>query len=270
MDSMANAQETRKDRRQAARAAREEAERHQAAAATRKRRLYQLGGLVGLAAVVVVVAIVISYRRDEGPAAEGRRERRGPDAGGAGVRRHPPERGHAGRSEGAGHARRVRRSRVPGLQGLLGRRASPADPEVRAQRSAEDGVQAVPVRAAVLAPGRAVLVRRRAAEQGLGLRSRLVHQPGRRGRQLRHGRVRAPDRERRPRARRRTSSSRIPRRRRPKTPRRRWRRSSRSSASTTTPSFTGGKTGGTMTPVDLSQNPDKAISDLVAAAGGTT
>jgi len=60
MGPMANAQETRKERRQAARAAREEAERHEAAAAARKRRLFQLGGLVALAAVVVVVAIVIS------------------------------------------------------------------------------------------------------------------------------------------------------------------------------------------------------------------
>ena len=57
---MANAQETRKERRAAAREEREEAERRDAAAATRKRRLIQLGGLVALAAVVVVVAIVIS------------------------------------------------------------------------------------------------------------------------------------------------------------------------------------------------------------------
>jgi protein-disulfide isomerase len=67
MDSMANAQETRKDRRQAARAAREEAERQDEAAAARKRRLYQLGGLVGLAAIVVVVAIVISSGGAKGP-----------------------------------------------------------------------------------------------------------------------------------------------------------------------------------------------------------
>ena len=57
---MANAQETRKERRQAARAARVEAERQEAATAARKRRLFQLGGLVALAAIVVVVAIVIS------------------------------------------------------------------------------------------------------------------------------------------------------------------------------------------------------------------
>jgi protein-disulfide isomerase len=68
MDAMANAQETRKERRQAARAAREEAERHEAAAAARKRRLFQLGGLVALAAVVVVVAIVISSGGAKGPA----------------------------------------------------------------------------------------------------------------------------------------------------------------------------------------------------------
>jgi protein-disulfide isomerase len=67
MDSMANAQETRKERRQAAREARVEAERHEAAAATRKRRLYQLGGLVALAAIVVVVAIVISSGGAKGP-----------------------------------------------------------------------------------------------------------------------------------------------------------------------------------------------------------
>jgi protein-disulfide isomerase len=64
---MAKAQETRKDRRQAARAARVEAERQEAAAAARKRRLYQLGGLVALAAVVVVVAIVISSGGANGP-----------------------------------------------------------------------------------------------------------------------------------------------------------------------------------------------------------
>jgi protein-disulfide isomerase len=67
MDSMANAQETRKERRQAAREARVEAERLEAAAAARKRRLYQLGGLVALAAVVVVVAIVISSGGAKGP-----------------------------------------------------------------------------------------------------------------------------------------------------------------------------------------------------------
>ncbi len=64
---MANAQGTRKDRRQAAREARVEAERQQAAAATRKRRLLQLGGLVALAAIVVVVAIVISSGGTKGP-----------------------------------------------------------------------------------------------------------------------------------------------------------------------------------------------------------
>jgi protein-disulfide isomerase len=67
MGSMANAQETRKERRQAARAEREEAERREAAAATRKRRLIQLGGLVALAAIVVVVAIVISSGGASGP-----------------------------------------------------------------------------------------------------------------------------------------------------------------------------------------------------------
>ena len=67
MDSMANAQETRKERRQAARAEREEAERREAAAATRKRRLIQLGGVVALAAIVVVVAIVISSGGASGP-----------------------------------------------------------------------------------------------------------------------------------------------------------------------------------------------------------
>jgi protein-disulfide isomerase len=67
MDSMANAQETRKERRQAARAAREETERREAAAAARKRRLIQLGGLVALAAIVVVVAIVISSGGASGP-----------------------------------------------------------------------------------------------------------------------------------------------------------------------------------------------------------
>jgi len=67
MESMAHAQETRKERRQAARAAREEAEREDAAAAARKRRLYQLGGLVALAAIVVVVAIVISSGGAKGP-----------------------------------------------------------------------------------------------------------------------------------------------------------------------------------------------------------
>jgi protein-disulfide isomerase len=67
MGSMANAQETRKDRRQAARAARVEAERQEAAAAARKRRFFQLGGLVALAAIVVVVAIVISSGGAAGP-----------------------------------------------------------------------------------------------------------------------------------------------------------------------------------------------------------
>ncbi len=64
---MANAQETRKERRDAARAARHEAELREAAAARRKRRLYQLGGLVALAAIVVVAAIVISSGGTKGP-----------------------------------------------------------------------------------------------------------------------------------------------------------------------------------------------------------
>jgi protein-disulfide isomerase len=64
---MANAQGTRKDRREEARAARLELERRDAAASARRRRLLQLGGLVGLAAVVVVVAIVISSGGASGP-----------------------------------------------------------------------------------------------------------------------------------------------------------------------------------------------------------
>jgi protein-disulfide isomerase len=64
---MANAQGTRSDRREQARAARRELERRDAAAAARKRRLLQLGGLVGLAAVIVVVAIVVSSGGAKGP-----------------------------------------------------------------------------------------------------------------------------------------------------------------------------------------------------------
>jgi protein-disulfide isomerase len=60
MRAMANAQGTRRERREEARAAREEAERRAAAEAARRRRFLQFGGLVALAAVVVVVAIVIS------------------------------------------------------------------------------------------------------------------------------------------------------------------------------------------------------------------
>jgi protein-disulfide isomerase len=57
---MANAQGTRRERREEARSARMQMEQRQAAEAARKRRLIQFGGLIGLAAVVVVVAIVIS------------------------------------------------------------------------------------------------------------------------------------------------------------------------------------------------------------------
>ena len=64
---MASAQGTRRQRRDEARAARQEAERLEAAAAARKRRLLQLGGLVALAAIVVVVAIVISSGGAKGP-----------------------------------------------------------------------------------------------------------------------------------------------------------------------------------------------------------
>jgi protein-disulfide isomerase len=64
---MANAPETRKERRQAARVARQEAERREAAAAARRRRLIQLGGLVALAVVVVVAAIAISSGGAGGP-----------------------------------------------------------------------------------------------------------------------------------------------------------------------------------------------------------
>jgi protein-disulfide isomerase len=71
MDDMANAQGTRRERRDEARAAREEVERREAAAAARKRRLLQLGGLVGLAAVVVVVAIAISSGGAGGPKTHG-------------------------------------------------------------------------------------------------------------------------------------------------------------------------------------------------------
>ncbi len=65
---MAKASGTRSDRREEARAARKELEQREAAAAARKRRLLQLGGLVGLAAVVVVVAIVISSGGAKAPA----------------------------------------------------------------------------------------------------------------------------------------------------------------------------------------------------------
>ena len=64
---MATAQPPRRERREQARAAREETERRAAAAATRRRRLIQLGGLVALAAVVVVVAIAISSGGASGP-----------------------------------------------------------------------------------------------------------------------------------------------------------------------------------------------------------
>jgi protein-disulfide isomerase len=64
---MATAQPPRKERREQARAAREAAERREAAQAVRRRRLIQLGGLVGLAAVVVVVAIAISSGGAKGP-----------------------------------------------------------------------------------------------------------------------------------------------------------------------------------------------------------
>jgi protein-disulfide isomerase len=64
---MANAQGSRKERREEARAARHESERRASAEAARKRRLVQLGGLVALAAVVVVVAIVISSGGAKGP-----------------------------------------------------------------------------------------------------------------------------------------------------------------------------------------------------------
>jgi protein-disulfide isomerase len=57
---MANAQGTRRERREEARSARVQLEQRQAAEAARKRRLIQFGGLVALAAVIVVVAIVIS------------------------------------------------------------------------------------------------------------------------------------------------------------------------------------------------------------------
>ena len=65
---MAQPQSPRSERRAQAREAREAAERHDAAQATRRRRLIQLGGLVGLAAVVVVVAIAISSGGAKGPA----------------------------------------------------------------------------------------------------------------------------------------------------------------------------------------------------------
>jgi protein-disulfide isomerase len=57
---MANAQGTPRERREEARAAREEIERREQIAAARKRRLIQLGGVVALAIVVVVVAVVVS------------------------------------------------------------------------------------------------------------------------------------------------------------------------------------------------------------------
>jgi protein-disulfide isomerase len=64
---MPQAQSPRSERREQARAARLQAERRDAAQATRRRRLIQLGGLVGLAVVVVVVAIVISSGGAKGP-----------------------------------------------------------------------------------------------------------------------------------------------------------------------------------------------------------
>jgi protein-disulfide isomerase len=64
---MANAQGSRRERREEARAARHESERRAAAEAARKRRLVRLGGLVALAAVVVVVAIAISSGGAKGP-----------------------------------------------------------------------------------------------------------------------------------------------------------------------------------------------------------
>jgi protein-disulfide isomerase len=72
MGLMANAQgSSRRERREEARVARQEAERREAAQAARRRRLFQLGGLVGIAAVVVVVAIVISSGGASGPKKQG-------------------------------------------------------------------------------------------------------------------------------------------------------------------------------------------------------
>jgi protein-disulfide isomerase len=68
---MANAQGTRRERREEARAARQQAERREAAQSARRRRLFQLFGLVGIAAVVVVVAIVISSGGASGPKKQG-------------------------------------------------------------------------------------------------------------------------------------------------------------------------------------------------------
>lgn len=68
---MANVQGTRRERREEARAARHEAERRDAAQAARRRRLFQLFGLVGIAAVVVIVAVVISSGGASGPKKQG-------------------------------------------------------------------------------------------------------------------------------------------------------------------------------------------------------
>lgn len=64
-------QGTRRERRDEARAARRQAERREAAHTARRRRLFQLFGLIGIAAVVVVVAIVISSGGASGPKKQG-------------------------------------------------------------------------------------------------------------------------------------------------------------------------------------------------------
>jgi protein-disulfide isomerase len=62
---MAQAQPTRKQRREQARAAREAAEREAARRARNRRRLWQVGGVVGVAIVVVAVLIAVSQKGND-------------------------------------------------------------------------------------------------------------------------------------------------------------------------------------------------------------
>jgi protein-disulfide isomerase len=269
MDSMANAQETRKDRRQAARAAREEAERVEAAAATRKRRLIQLGGLVALAAIVVVVAIVIS-------------------SGGAKAPTKSPSENVAGQDLAAQEFGGIRQS-----GGTLGDPKAPVTlveygdlvcPACKAYsddvlppliqkyvRSGKLKMEFKPFRFVRPYSLQAAQYSYAAALQNKGWdfdRIWYINQGDESdnyvtdefARRIASG---VPGLD----ANKLIADSKTPAAKEAAT---KVAQEFQTLGFNSTPSFAGGKTGATMKPVDLSQNPDKAVSDLIASARGTT
>jgi protein-disulfide isomerase len=266
---MANAQETRKDRRQAARAARVEAERQDAATAARKRRLFQLGGLVALAAIVVIVAIVISSGGAKGPTKSADENVAGQDLAAQEFAGIPQSGGTLGDPKAAATLVEYGDLVCPACKAYSDDVLPPLIQKY--VRSGKLKIDFKPFRFVRPYSLQAAQYSYAAGLQDKGWnfdRIWYINQGDESdnyvtdefARRMASG---VPGLD----ANKLIADSKTPAAKDAAT---KVAQEFQTHGFDSTPSFAGGKTGATMKPVDLSQNPDKAVSDLIASAGGTS